>query len=139
MTEVDQAELLARFAATDPWAPVSTAELPRALVDSIEREDWVRAKSELVEVMDGLSTDGIYGRALLQIVQRIPIGLDPVMDRHRAAIAIDHGHWDDLRRCLEAGAYAASELVMFREALLRSVNQVEGRPDVSPLQAPFIA
>jgi DNA-binding CsgD family transcriptional regulator len=139
MTEVDEAELLARFAATDPWAPVSTAELPQALVDSIEREDWVRAKNELVEVMDGLSTDGIYGRALLQVVQRVPIGLDPVMDRHRAAIAIDHGHWDDLRRCLQAGAYAANELVMFREALLRSVNQVQGRPTVSPLEAPFIA
>ena len=139
MTRVDQAELLTRFAETDPWAPVSTTQLPRALVDSVERADWVRAKSELVEIMDGLSTDGIYGRALLQLVQRIPIGLDPVMDRHRAAIAIDHGHWDDLRRCLDAGAYAANELVMFREALLRSVNQVQGRPTSSPLEAPFVA
>lgn len=139
MAEVDQAELLTRFAATDPWAPVSTAELPQGLVEAVERADWDRAKRELVEVMDSLSTDGIYGRSLLQLVQAIPIGLDPVTDRHRAAIAIDHGHWDDLRRCLEAGAYASNELVMFREALLRSVNQVQGRPTISPLDAPFIA
>ena len=139
MGDDDQAELLGAFATTDPWASVSTSDLPPALVDAVERKDWGRAKSELVEVMDGLSTDGVYGRALLQLVQKIPIGLDPVTDRHRAAIAIDHGHWDDLRRCLEAGAYASSELDRFREALLRSVNQLQGRPIESPLEAPFIA
>ena len=139
MTDVEQAESLARFAATDPWAPVSFSELPSALVESVERADWARAKTELVEVMDGLSTDGIYGRALLQLVQKVPIGIDPILDRYRAAIAIDHGHWDDLRRCLEAAPFAASELVMFREALLRSTNQIQGRPTASPGDAPFVA
>lgn len=139
MGEADQAELLTKFAATDPWAPVSTAELPIDLVEAIERADWDRAKRELVEVMDGLSTDGIYGRSLLQLVQRLPIGMDQVFDRYRAAVAIDHGQWDDLRRCLDAAPFAAGELKSFRAAILRSVNEVDGKPTISPGEAPFIA
>ncbi len=139
VTEGEQAESLARFAATDPWAPVSLSELPSALVESVERADWVGAKAELAQVMDGLSTDGIYGRALLQLVQRLPIGIDPIFDRYRAAIAIDHGNWDDLRRCMEAAPFAARELEMFREAILRSVNRTEGRPTTSPDVAPYVS
>lgn len=139
MSEVAQTEVLGRFAATDPWAAVSISGLPRALVESIERADWVRAKLELVAIMDGLSTDGVYGRALLQLVQRLPIGLDPIFDRYRAAIAIDHGDWDDLRRCMEAAPVAAGELEMFRGTILRSINQIQGRPTTSPGDAPFVA
>lgn len=138
MTQPTQ-ELLAKFAATDPWAAVSFSALPSTLVDAIEHSDWAQAKSELVEIMDGISTDGIYGRALLQLVRKVPIGIDPILDRYRAAIAIDHGHWDDLRRCLRAAPFAARELEMFRETILSSVNQVQGRPTMSPGDAPFLA
>lgn len=139
MTDFVPADALGRFAATDPWAPVTLSGLPPELVESVERADWVRAKSQLAEIMDGLSTDGVYGRALLQLVQRLPIGIDPIFDRYRAAIAIDHGNWDDLRRSLEAAPFAARELEMFRETILRSVNQTEGRPTASPGDAPFVA
>ena len=139
VTEVDESELLARFGAADPWSPVSLSDLPSALVDSVGREDWIRAKADLANVMDGLSTDGIYGRALLQLVQKVPIGIDPILDRWRAAIAIDHGHWDDLRRCLEGAPFAAGELEMFREALQMSVNKIGARPTDPPLESPFAA
>ena len=131
--------MIASLGAADPWAPVSLAALPSALVDSVDRADWMRAKADLADVMDGLSTDGIYGRALLQLVQKLPIGIDPVIDRWRAAIAIDHGHWDDLRRCLEGTPFAARELETFREALQRSVNQIAARPTDPPLESPFAA
>lgn len=129
----------AALAQADPWAPVSTDGLPRALVAAVEAGDWKTARVELEQVMDGLSTDGPYGRALLQLVRRVPIGLDPVFDRYRAAIAIDHGDWDDLRHCLEAAPYAARELEQFKETLLASINRLRARPTASPDDVPFAA
>lgn len=131
-------DVLARFAAADPWAPVSQEGLPPGLTQAIDTADWPTVKAKLAAVMDGLSTDGPYGRALLQAVQRLPIGVDPVFDRHRAAVAIDHGDWDTLRRCLEASPYNAHELEAFREAILGPVTQFVGRPTMSPNAAPFL-
>lgn len=131
-------DVLARFAAADPWAPVSQEGLPPGLNHAIDTSDWPTVKAKLAAVMDGLSTDGPYGRALLQAVQRLPIGVDPVFDRYRAAVAIDHGDWDALRRCLEASPYNAHELEAFREALLSPVTQFVGRPMTLPDAAPFL-
>jgi len=47
--------------------------------------------------MDGAVTDGAYGRELLQLVLRLPSGVDPVFDRYRASAMLDHGDWDGLR------------------------------------------
>jgi len=49
----------------DLWAPVSRDGLPSALVDAMERRDWESVRSELGMVMDGITTDGTFGRALL--------------------------------------------------------------------------
>lgn len=129
----------AALAAADPWAPVPTDGLPRALVAAVDAGDWKTARVELEQVMDGLSTDGPYGRALLQLVRRLPIGLDPVFDRYRAAIAIDHGDWDDLRHCLEAAPYAVRELEQLRETMLASINRPAPHPTISPADVPFAA
>lgn len=129
----------AALAQADLWAPVSTDGLPRALVAAVDAGDWKTARVELEQVMDGLSTDGPYGRALLQLVRRVPLGLDPVFDRYRAAIAIDHGDWDDLRHCLEAAPYAARELEQLKETLLASINRPAPHPTVSPADVPFAA
>src|SRR5207253_277854 len=75
----------------DLWAPVSRAALPKLLRDGIEHRDWPTVRSELRKVMDGLTTDGSYGRALLQVVLDLPIGIDPLFDSYRAAASIDHG------------------------------------------------
>lgn len=139
MGEGGQQGSFAALAQADPWAPVSTDGLPRALVDAVDREDWNSARAQLEQIMDGLSTDGPNGRALLQLVQRLPIGIDPVLDRYRAAVSIDHGDWDALRRCLEAAPYAAGELEQFRETLLASVSRRAAMPTVSPAEEPFAA
>ncbi len=129
----------AALSQADPWAPVSTDGLPRALVAAVDAGDWKTAHTELEQVMDGLSTDGPYGRALLQLVRRLPIGLDAVFDRYRAAVAIDHGDWDDLRRCLDAAPYAARELEQFREALLAPVSRTTGPLPREVIDSPFLA
>jgi len=139
MGEGGPREDFAALAQADPWAPVSTDGLPQALVAAVESEDWKAVRAELEQIMDGLSTDGPYGRALHQLVRRLPIGLDPVFDRYRAAVSIDHGDWDDLRRCLDSAPYAARELEQFRETLLASTNRVAARPTVSPGDVPFAA
>ena len=129
----------AALAEADPWAPVSLDGLPAALVAAVDAEDWKTARTELKQVMDGLSTDGPYGRALLQLVRRLPIALDSVFDRYRAAVSIDHGDWDDLRRCLDSAPYAARELEQFREALLSPVSRTIRSIPMSTTDSPFLA
>ncbi len=82
----------------DLWAPVGTDALPRALVDAFEREDWPALKVELQAQLDGIITDGQYGRQLQQLVRRVPLGIDPILDRYRGQVDIDFGDWDDLKR-----------------------------------------
>ncbi len=74
--------------------------LPKALVEAMERRDWATVRGQPGTVMDGMTTDGAYGRALLQLALELRIGVDPIFDSDRGAASIDHGDWDGLRRCL---------------------------------------
>lgn len=82
----------------DLWAPVPWSGLPSPLVEAFERADWATVKSELQAQLDGIVTEGRFGRALLQLVRQVPFGSDPILDRYRATADIDHGDWDDIRR-----------------------------------------
>ena len=122
----------------DLWAPVSMDGLPAALVAAFESEDWVGTKRELGPVLDSINTDGVYGRALLQIARRLPIGLDPVFDRYRGAVAIDYGDWDDLRRCMDSAPVGRVELEAARQVFLSSVTESRGVPTTSPMEDPSL-
>lgn len=139
MAEAALPDRLRLFADTDLWAPVSLGELPPDLVSAVAEEDWPTAKARLADVMNGLRTDGVHGRALLQLVRRLPIGVDSVFDRYRAAVAIDYGDWDVLRRCMDATPVESRELELFQDTLLRSINHFTGRPSSSPADNPFVA
>jgi hypothetical protein len=86
----------------DLGAPVARDAHPRALVEAMEQRDWATVRAHLGTAMDGITTDGVYGRALLQLVLDLPVGADPFFDSYRAAASIDHGDWDGLRQCLAA-------------------------------------
>ena len=81
----------------DVWAPVGIADLPTSVATAYQSKDWARLRIELATLMDTAITDGVYGRALLQLVLSLPANLDPVFDRYRIAAMIDHGDWDGLR------------------------------------------
>ena len=59
----------------DLWAPVARDALPKALVDAMEQRDWTTVRAQLGTVMDGITTDGVYGRALLQLALELPVGI----------------------------------------------------------------
>jgi DNA-binding CsgD family transcriptional regulator len=109
----------------DLWAPVGVDQLPVELVNAVTSEDWPRARDHLATVMDAVSTDGVYGRQLLQLVMRLPLGVYPVFDRYRAAVAIDHGDWDGLQKCLERGLVEAAELIGVRDIVLAPLDRVD--------------
>jgi DNA-binding CsgD family transcriptional regulator len=75
--------------------------------------------------MDGLTTDGVYGRALLQFVMSLPLPSDPVLARYRASICIDHGDWDGLRRHLTSNPIGAAELIGVRDTILAGIDRTE--------------
>src|SRR5437870_12206538 len=102
----------------DLWAPVPFDDLPRPLLEAAARSDWTTVRDELRAVMDGLTTDGVYGRALLQFVMSLPLPSDPVLARYRAAICIDHGDWDGLRRHLASNPIGAAELIRVLDRIL---------------------
>ena len=108
----------------DLWAPVSRDDLPRELNDAMRRRDWPSVRDELRAIMDGLTTDGAYGRALLQLALELPIGIDPVFDSYRGAASIDHGDWDGVRRCI-AGAVEPIQLLGMRDVLLGPLDQFD--------------
>lgn len=138
MGEGEAPSAAAALADLDLWAPVSTDGLPHALVDAIENADWLAAKRELESVFDSLNTDGVYGRSLVQLARRLPLGIDPVFDRYRASVAIDYGDWDDLRRCMAAAPIGAIELDMARSTFLASVGDTPRSVTASPLDALFL-
>jgi DNA-binding CsgD family transcriptional regulator len=124
----------------DLWAPVSRDALPETLVYAMERRDWEMVRAQLATVMDGITTDGIYGRALLQLALELPVGIDPVLDSYRAAASIDHGDWDGLRRCLAGSPIDPGQLLGMRDVLLAPLNQVAPKDPTSPyamLFAPY--
>src|SRR5438552_586003 len=79
--------------------------------------------------MDGMTTDGSYGRALIQVALELPLGMDPVFDRYKAAAAIDHGDWDTLRQCIASNPIAPAELLGVRDVLLAPLDQTDLSPD----------
>src|SRR2546427_9938665 len=94
----------------DLWAPVSREALPKPLVDAMAQRDWANVPAELGMVMDGFTTDGVYGRALLQLALELPVGIDRSFDQYLAAASSDYGDWDGFRRrlaCRRVAAYGA--------------------------------
>ena len=116
----------------DLWAPVVREALPRALVDAMEQRDWANVRIQLATVMDGITTDGVYGRALLLLALELPVGVDPVFDSYRAAASIDHGDWNGLRRCLAGRPVDPVQLLGMRDVLLAPLNQVAPNDPDSP-------
>lgn len=112
----------------DPWAPVPFHDLPPALVKAFEQQDWPKVRAALADVMDVIATDGVYGRALLQLVRQLPLGIDPVFDQYRGSAAIDHGDWDDLRRCLAASPLHPQELIAARDMFLAPISRMTSQP-----------
>ena len=109
----------------DLWAPVPFDDLPAALLDAAGRSDWQTVRDELRKVMDGVTTDGVYGRALLQFVMCLPLPSDPVLARYRASISIDHGDWDGLLGHLGANPIEGAELIGVRDIILASSDRRE--------------
>ncbi len=116
----------------DLWAPVAREALPKSLVEAMEQRDWTTVRTQLATVMDGITTDGVYGRALLQLALELPVGLDPVFDSYRAAASIDHGDWDGLRRCLTGSPIDPIQLLGMRDVLLAPLNQIAPKDPASP-------
>lgn len=112
----------------DVWAAVGTADLPPGLVAAFEQQDWPKVRRELSGVMDGAISDGRFGRQLLQLVLAIPVGLDPVFERYRAAAMLDHGDWDGLRTNLASHALDAPDIAGKREILTAPVDRSEVPP-----------
>jgi DNA-binding CsgD family transcriptional regulator len=124
----------------DLWAPVSRDALPKPLVEAMERGDWATVRAQLGTVMDGITTDGVYGRALLQLALDLPVGIDSVFDSYRAAASIDHGDWDGLRRCMAGSPIEPIQLFGMRDVLLAPLNQIAPQDPTSPyamLFAPY--
>ena len=115
----------------DLWAPVARDALPKALVDAMERRDWSTVRDQLGSVMDGMTTDGAFGRALLQLALELPIGVDPIFDSYRGAASIDHGDLDGLRRCLAGSPVEPVQLFGMRDVLLAPLNQVAPKDPAS--------
>jgi DNA-binding CsgD family transcriptional regulator len=115
----------------DLWAPVARDALPKALVDAMERREWSTVRDQLGSVMDGMTTDGAFGRALLQLALELPIGVDPIFDSYRGAASIDHGDWDGLRTCLAGSPVEPVQLLGMRDVLLAPLNQVAPKDPAS--------
>jgi DNA-binding CsgD family transcriptional regulator len=109
----------------DLWAPVPFDALPLSLLTAADRSDWKTVRDELQTVLDPVTTDGVYGRALLQFVMSLPLPSDPVLARYRGSICMDHGDWDGLRRHLAANPVGASELIGVRDIILASTDRTE--------------
>src|SRR5438067_3090156 len=119
----------------DLWASVSGEKLPTDLTEAVSNKDWHSVASELQTIMDGAVTDGVYGRALLQLVRALPLGKERLIDRYKAVVSIDYGDWDGLRACLADNTIARSELIGMREILLAPINQIRIPPFALPHEA----
>jgi len=118
----------------DLWAPVSLEALPSALLDAAARSDWEEVRAWLRTVMDAVTTDGAYGRALLQFVMTTDLPTDHVLDRYRASICLDYGDWDGLQRHLAANPIEAAELIGIRDIILAPTDRTEPPPSAAEHQ-----
>jgi DNA-binding CsgD family transcriptional regulator len=107
----------------DLWAPVDQEHLPASLRQAAADGDWNALRTELQAVMDAVTTDGVYGRALLQFVMSVGLPPDPVLERYRASICIDHGDWDGLQRHLASNPVEAAEIIGIRDIVLAPVDR----------------
>src|SRR5919201_4236649 len=107
----------------DPWREVPYTDLPADLVEACRLRRWMDVRGKLRTLMDGVTTDGQFGRQLLQLVRQLPLGVDPLFDRWRAMIAIDYGDWDDLRAALLCSPVEPRELEGIRDVWLSAVSQ----------------
>src|SRR5258706_4808958 len=107
----------------DLWAPVGSEHLPRELVTAFHGGDWRQVRVRLQTVMDGAITDGPYGRELLKLVLKLPLGFDPVLERYRASAMLDHGEWDALRNSLAAQPLEPAEIVGIRDIITAPVDR----------------
>lgn len=88
--------------------------------------------------MDGAISDGRYGRQLLQLVLALPVGVDPVFERYRAAAMLDHGDWDGLRANLASLSPDALDIAGKREILTAPVDRLDLPPAQSlPVRLSF--
>jgi DNA-binding CsgD family transcriptional regulator len=78
--------------------------------------------------MDSNTTDGEYGRELLQFVMTVPLQSDSVLARYRASICIDHGDWDGLQRYLASDLTEPIELVRIRDIILGPLDRHDPPP-----------
>ena len=73
-----------------PWQG-STCGRPSGLTISLsvvpayESGDRPQVRGQLAELMDAVTTDGIYGRELLQLAMRLPTSVYPVFDHLSSA------------------------------------------------------
>ncbi|HEV8656601.1 MAG TPA: LuxR C-terminal-related transcriptional regulator [Candidatus Limnocylindria bacterium] len=107
----------------DLWAPVGFEHLPRELVSAFRGADWPQVRIRLQTVMDGMITDGPYGRELFQLVLQLPLGFDPVFERYRASAMVDHGDWDALRSSLAAQPLEPAEVRGIRDIITAPVDR----------------
>jgi DNA-binding CsgD family transcriptional regulator len=107
----------------DLWASVGFEHLPGELVSAFHDGDWPEVRVRLQTVMDGAITDGPYGRELLQLVLRLPLGFDPVFERYRARAMLDHGEWDALRNSLAAQPLEPAEILGIRDIVTAPVDR----------------
>ncbi|HKY51007.1 MAG TPA: LuxR C-terminal-related transcriptional regulator [Candidatus Limnocylindria bacterium] len=121
-----------RVADPDLWADVGFRHLPDPLVRAFEQSNWQEVRTQLQPIMDGAITDGAYGRELLQLVLRLPRGLDAVLERYRAAALLDHGDWDGLRDSLAAQPIEPLEISGRRDVIIAGVSRTALPPVTVP-------
>ena len=105
------------------WEPISTDGLPPDLLDAFERKDWPRVR-DLV----GTATRGVFGRQVLQLRKRFPLGVDPVLAQHRGWSSFSDGDWDDLERCLAVELVDRAELAGLRDVVLAPLDPIIDAP-----------
>jgi len=109
----------------DLWAPVPFDDLPASLLGASGRQDWIAVRALIQGLVEAVTTDGPLGRELLQFVMQVPLPPDPLLERYRASICVDHGDWDGLQRHLAGPLIEAEEPIGVRDAILAPLGREE--------------
>jgi DNA-binding CsgD family transcriptional regulator len=110
------------------WARISTDGLPPELLDAFERQDWPGVRG-----LVGTATRGVYGRQVLQLRKRFPLGVDPILSQHRGWASLSDGDWDDLERCLAAELVDRAELAGLRDIVVAPLDPAKDAGPASDL------